>query len=149
MNCVQVVRRWNEAVRQWQESSAELDELSAVMAEVFDEAIEFYPARKFPEAAPCHGLIEFARWMARYLEAWSFDLKIEELVAVGEDRVLDWGMLHAQGRASGVRMAGELFECHWLQEGRIVRVEHHLTLKGALQAFGLHAETLEAAGLRS
>jgi hypothetical protein len=44
-------------------------------------------------------------------------------------------------------LEGELYHCFWLRHGRFIRVEDHLTAKGALHALGLSGETLEAAGL--
>ena len=40
------------------------------------------------------------------------------------------------------------YHCCWLRHGRFIRVEDHLTARGALHALGLSGETLEAAGLR-
>ena len=31
---------------------------------------DYYPVRKFPEARPCHGIEEFARFQAEYQDAW-------------------------------------------------------------------------------
>jgi hypothetical protein len=56
--------------------------------------------------------------------------------------------LRGEGRGSGIRLEGDVFQCYWLRHGRFFRVEDHLTLRGALHALGLQGETLEAAGLR-
>jgi hypothetical protein len=47
-----------------------------------------------------------------------------------------------------VGLEGDLYQAYWLRHGRFIRVEDHLTAKGALHALGLTGETLEAAGLR-
>jgi ketosteroid isomerase-like protein len=135
-----------EVVRRWLESSP--DEVSTVVTELFHPDVDYYPVRKFPDAAPCHGRDEFARFVALFRETWSYELTIQELIPVGDDRVLACGTLHAEGRASRIGLAGELYPCFWLRDGRIVRYEDHVTLRGALGALGLDGETLEAAGLR-
>ena len=43
-------------------------------------------------------------------------------------------------------LEGDLYHCCWLRHGRFIRIEGHLTPKGALRAIGLEEETLEAAG---
>ena len=53
----------------------------------------------------------------------------------------------AEGRGSGVPLDDDIYRCFWLRHGRFIRVEDHLTAKGALHALGLKGETLEAAGL--
>jgi hypothetical protein len=67
---------------------------------------------------------------------------------VNDDRVLVHLSLRAEGRESGVKLEGDLYQCVWLRHGGFFRREDHLTLKGALRALGLTGETLEAAGLR-
>jgi hypothetical protein len=56
--------------------------------------------------------------------------------------------LRGEGRGSGARLEGDIYQCVWLRHGRLLRVEDHLTLSGALHALGLVGGTLEAAGLR-
>jgi len=130
--------------------SASPEEARAAVAEFLDADVDYYPVRKIPEARPCHGLEEFSRFVARYLEAWSrYEWEIQELIEVGDDRVLACVNLRAEGRESGMKLAGDLYTCIWLRHGRFFRVEDHLTLGGALHALGLEGETLEAAGLRA
>ena len=57
------------------------------------------------------------------------------------------GRIEAEGRASGAKLEGDIFQCFWLRHDRFIRGEDHLTEKGALHALGLTGETLEAAGL--
>lgn len=35
------------------------------------------------------------------------------------------------------RLEGDIYHCFWLGHGRFIRVEDHLTAKGALNALGL------------
>jgi hypothetical protein len=114
-----------------------------------DPDVDYHPVRKFPDTRPVHGREDWARWYQQYRAAWaSYELVANELIPVGDDGVLVCATLRAQGIGSGVTLEGELFQCFWLRDGRCHRVEDHLTLKGALHALGLDAETLEAAGLR-
>ena len=93
---------------------------------------------------------EFSQFLVRFWDAYarSSEWAIRELIAVGDDRVLACLKLRAEGRGSGMKLEGDLYQCLWLRHGRFFRVEDHLTLKGALLALGLEGETLEAAGLR-
>ena len=80
---------------------------------------------------------------------WSdFAFSVQQMVEVDDDRVLARATMRASGRGSGIKLEGDLYVCVWLRQGRVARVEDHLTLKGALHALGLEGETLEAAGLR-
>jgi SnoaL-like domain len=122
----------------------------AVVDEFWDEDCDYYPVRKFPEARPCHGRQELSSFLTGYLEAFSiYEWAVQDLVAVGDDRVLAHINVRAEGRGSGVELEGGLYQCFWLRHGRFFRVEDHLTSKGALRALGLEGETLEAARLRS
>ena len=105
--------------------------------------------RKFSDARPCHGLDESSKFLTRWGEAWSrLEWAVNELIEVGDDRVLACATLRAEGRGSGVKLEGDIYQCEWLRHGRLFRVEDHLTLSGALHALGLEGETLQAAGLR-
>src|SRR5918992_2029680 len=129
---VEVVRRFLAAL------SASPEELRASAAEFWDADADYYPVRKFPEAQPCHGLEEVSQFLARFREAWSrYEEAILEVVEVDEDRVLVRRNLRAEGRESGMKLAGDVYTCLWLRHGRFFRVEDHLTLRGALHALGL------------
>jgi ketosteroid isomerase-like protein len=72
---------------------------------------------------------------------------IQDLIEVGDDRVLLCARMRTEGRGSGLKLEGDLYQCYWLRHGHCFRLEDHLTLKGALHGLGLTGETLEAAGL--
>jgi hypothetical protein len=58
---------------------------------------DYYPVRKFPEARPCHGLDEIARFQAEYIDAWGgYECAITKLIAVGDDRVFVQTIVHAE-----------------------------------------------------
>jgi len=137
------VRRWHTAI------SASAEDAVAAISELMEPDIDYYPVRKFPEARPCHGRDDLARFLVGYLESWSLsDWKVNELFEVGDDRVLVCAELVAEGQGSGIRLEGDLYHCYWLRHARFLRIEDHLTLMGALYALGLEGDTIEAAGLR-
>jgi hypothetical protein len=140
---VEVVRRFFLAAL-----SGSPEEIRASVAGFWDADADYYPVRKFPEAQPCHGLEEIAQFLVRFREAWSrYEDAVQNLIEVGDGRVLVFANLRAEGRESGMKLEGDLYRCMWLRHGRFFRVEDHLTLSGALHALGLQGETLEAAGL--
>jgi ketosteroid isomerase-like protein len=141
---VEIVRRSLAAL------SASPDEVRASVAEFWDADADYYPARKFPEAQPCHGLEEITNFLVRFREMWSrFDWTVHEVIDVGDERALSHLTLRAEGRESGAELEGDLYQSYWFRHGRLLRVEDHLTLKGALYALGLEGDTLEEAGLRA
>jgi hypothetical protein len=138
-----------ERVRRYSTAISAAAEVPAAIAEFWDPDADYYPVRKFPEARPCHGRQEVSSFLTGYLEAFSvYEWAILDLIAVGDDRVLAYMDIRAEGRGSGVKLEGGLYQCYWLRHGHFFRLEDHLTLKGALHALGLQGETLEAAGLR-
>jgi hypothetical protein len=138
-----VVRRWIAA------TSAGPQGARAAIAELWDADAEYYPARKFPEAQPCHGAGEVSQFFSRWLETWSrLDWTVRDLLDMGDDRVLACLTMHAEGRGSGMKLEADLYLCAWLRRGRLIRQEDHLTLRGALHALGFEGGTLEAVGLR-
>ncbi len=108
------------------------------IAPLYDPEIDYYPVRKFPDSKPCHGLSELRQFYDSYKEAWeSFEWKIVDVVAVGDDRVLAHLHMAGAGRGSGVTIAGDLYACYWLRAGRIFRHDDHLTEEGARRALGM------------
>jgi hypothetical protein len=138
---IEVVRRLIAAVKRGTEDAL------ASAAELCEPDIDYYPIRKFPEAKPCHGLDEYSRFLIRYLDAWRVGWADHKLIDVGDERVLLRGTLQTEGHGSGVALEGELHQCFWLRHGRVFRQEDHLTLRGALRAFGLEGDALDSAGL--
>jgi SnoaL-like domain len=140
-----------EIVRRTLEQYGELAPMDTpqFVDQFWDPEGDYYPVRKFPEARPCHGRDEIARFQAEFVDAWGrYEYAIKRLIAVGDDRVFVHATVHAEGRESGVNLDGDLYHCVWLRHGCIFRWEDHLTMKGALHSLGLSGENLEAAGLR-
>jgi hypothetical protein len=139
---VEVVRRF---IDQYGDAPSDLQGLAA---NFFEPDADYYPVQKFPEARPCHGVEEIARFQADYRDAWDrYEMEVNKLIPVSDDRVLAHSTIKAEGRESGVKLDGDLYQCVWLRHGRFMRWEDHLSLRGALRALGLSGETLEAAGL--
>ena len=138
---MEIVRRAMEQYRAPMDTPQFVDQF-------WDPEGDYYPVRKFPNARPCHGRKEIARFHAEYMDTWDrWEYAIRRLIAVGDDRVFVHATVHAEGHESGVKVDGDLYFCAWLRQGRFFRWEDHLTLPGALHALGLSGETLEAAGL--
>ena len=138
-----------DVVRSTLEAWGALADTGELVDRFWDPDADYYPVRKFPEARACHGRDEIAQFQADYLSAWDrYEAVINDLIAVGDDRVLAHTTVRGEGRESGVKLDGDLYHCFWLRHQRIFRVEDHLTLTGALRALGLSGDSLEAAGLR-
>jgi ketosteroid isomerase-like protein len=124
------------------------DDTSQYAEEFWEPDGDYYPAKGFPDARPCHGHAELSRYLADYLRAWDrFEFAINRLIAAGDDHVLSHVTVRAEGRKSGLRLNGDLYQCVWLRNGRVLRQEDHLTLQGAIRGLGLEGETLRSAGL--
>jgi ketosteroid isomerase-like protein len=133
------VRRWMSVP--WAESRAAIEAF-------WDADADYYPVRKVPEARPCHGQDEVAQFFDEFADAFSrLHTELRWQIPVPGDRVLGCANLRTEGRGSGISLEGDVYYCFWMRHGRFFRVEDHLTLKGALYAFGFEAETLEDAGL--
>jgi SnoaL-like domain len=141
---VEIVRRYLEELPP---EGLPLEQNLAWVTGFWESDGDYYPVRKFPEARPCHGREEMARFFTEYRATWHYRFVVEDARAIADDRVLVRGRISAEGTASGVALEGDLYHCFWLRHGRFIRVEDHLTAKGALHALGLKGETLEAAGL--
>jgi hypothetical protein len=141
---VEIVRRYLEGL-----AALSPEQLPAWLDGFWESDGDYYPVRGSPEARPCHGREQIVAFLAEYRAVWdAYRYEIKDVWAVADDRVLVHGHVSAEGRASGMPVEGDLNHCCWLRHGRFIRVEAHLTLRGALHALGLSGETLEAAGLR-
>ena len=140
---LEIVRRYLGGLE-----DASLEQIPAWVARFWESDGDYYPVRGFPEARPCHGREEIGAFLAEYRAAWdAYRYEIKDVRAIADDRVLVLGHVSAEGRASRMPVEGDLNHSCWLRHGRFIRVEDHLTLRGALHALGLGGESLEAAGL--
>jgi hypothetical protein len=118
------------------------EEWLELLPQLYDPDCDYYPARAGPEAGARHGVDETAAYLREWWSAWE-DLRFEivEITPVDEARALAHIQISAQGFSSGVDLAGDLFICFWLRNGRFLRVEDHMTERGARRALGLPEET--------
>jgi ketosteroid isomerase-like protein len=143
---VEVARRYLQGT---EEGMRGIEAINALVDEFWEPDGDYYPVRRWPEARPCHGRAEIVRFLSAIYPAWeNYRYAIKDARAVGDDRVLVYGEIRAAGRASGVALEGATYHCFWLRHGRFIRVEDHLTAKGALHALGLSGEALETTGLQ-
>jgi hypothetical protein len=141
---VEVVRRWVAI------GSVGPEEVRATVAEFCDADVDYYPFRKFSDARPCRGLEESSKFLAGWGEAWSrLEWAVHELIEVGDERVSVCASLRAEGRGSGVKLEGDLYQCVWLRHGRLVRIEDHLTLGAASMHWGSRAKPSKPRGCGS
>jgi hypothetical protein len=138
-----------EIVRRYFEEAPDATEQYAAWGDRFWEPdADCYPARKFPEARPCHGREEIVRFLIEFRAVWEgYRMQVKDARATGDDRVLTHVHITGAGRTSGLGLESDVYVCSWLRHGRFIRQEDHLTAKGALRALGLSADALEAAGL--
>ena len=128
-------------------AAAPQDEIAEWFDGFWEPEGDYYPARKFPEARPCHGREEIVRFFTEYRAAWDYRLTVRDGLAVGDDRVVVRTRIETAGKRSNVTLEDDLYHCFWLRHRRFIRVEDHLTAKGALHALGLSDDAVEAAGL--
>jgi hypothetical protein len=114
-------------------------------AAFWDHDGDYYPVRKFPEARPCHGLDELARFITEYAEAWGdYSYELKEIRGLDDVRVLVHGRIRAVGRGSGMQLEGDIYQCFWLRNLRVIRQEDHLTPAGAARALGVSEQALSS-----
>jgi SnoaL-like domain len=115
----------------------EIGDYASRAGDYWEPTGDYYPVAGFPEARPCHGPDEVVAFLGDFLSAWdSYDYEIVDATAVGDDRVFLHGRIKAEGRVSGASLEGDIYHCCWLRHGRFIRIEDHLTKKGALEALG-------------
>ena len=107
--------------------------------EGLDDEVEFIPLTALLDGATYRGTDGVRRGMDDWRRDWEvYEITIEELRDLSEDRVLAIGSWHARGRRSGVEL--RLQQAAWLAHYRNRKVLR-------LQTFTDRTEALEAAGL--
>jgi ketosteroid isomerase-like protein len=75
-----------------------------------------------------------------WFRAFPFDeweVKLEEVIAAPEDRVITMSRQHGRGASSGAVAELELAQIATVRDGRVVRIDNYLDRKKALRAAGL------------
>lgn len=117
------------------------EQMEAQIGELWDPDCDYYPVRRWTEAAPCHGRDEVTRFFLQIWDAWqTLDYRLADVQALEGDRSLARGHMSGVGRGSGIEVEGDVYHVIWLRLGRVFRMEDHLTERGALGALGLEAE---------
>jgi hypothetical protein len=126
------------AVRRWLGAAADADAICRRVEELFDEQADYYPVAKIPEAAPAHGLEEIEAFMRAWFTSWDqWRLELRWIEELPGERVI------ARADATAVSLTGvpdlraEFHFVFWLRHGRFLRVEDHLSERGARRALGL------------
>jgi len=126
---MEVVRRANDAFNR-----RDVDAWTSFLS----PDIVFRPVPRFPESQERQGLGAMRRWMEEWYDAWADDLTSQtESIREYGDVVIALLKFTAHTKASGVEVAGGIFEVCQFREGKISSVED----------FTDHAEALKAAGL--
>ena len=68
-------------------------------------------SRKLPDSRPVAGGAR-SNFLTEYRDAWdSYEMEVKKLIPVNDDRVLVHLSLRAEGRESGVKLEGDLYQC--------------------------------------
>jgi ketosteroid isomerase-like protein len=105
----------------------------------FDPEVVMFPTPSGPDAAaPYVGYDGLNAWVRDFREALGdFQTYAQEIIDVGDSRVLAITVVHGEGRASGIPFDFRSATVYTLRDGRIVRVEAYDTKVEALEAVGL------------
>jgi uncharacterized protein len=106
--------------------------------DTIDPDVELYSPLASTRGGPYRGHDGYMQWLADIDEQFDrWELRVEEWIELGDDRVLGLGVIHARGRGSGAELdqpVGWLFS---LRDGKLIRYD----------AFYDHDEARRAAGL--
>jgi hypothetical protein len=132
---LEVVRRWLSPSREHHFSEAEFHDR---IQELWDPEATYHPSPKLASAEPSVGREAIEAWYQQWFEGferWRFELLLLE--PLPGDRVLAHTRVRGKGRASGAEVDAEIFFSIWMRHGRFLRLEDHLTERGARRALGL------------
>jgi ketosteroid isomerase-like protein len=100
--------------------------------------IVFRPVPTFPDSQERRGLDAMRYWMAEWFEVWADDHTIQaKSIREYGDAVIALLRFTGHARASGVEVAGGIFEVFRFHEGKISSVEDFTDRAEALNAAGL------------
>jgi ketosteroid isomerase-like protein len=139
---VEVVRSaLEEASRVKDPSGRRIDALDretlAVVFDSFDREIELHEDPSFPEAGVYRGIEALDRYFAQFTESFDeFSFEAEDLIDLGEDRVLIFFRLRTRGKGSGAAVEARPGWIYTIRERKVVRIEAYLDRAEALAAAG-------------
>jgi ketosteroid isomerase-like protein len=140
---VEVIRAvLEQASRVKDPSGRQLDALDretlAVVFEFFDPEIEVHEDPSFPEAGVYRGVEAAARYFTQFTESFDqFTLEVEDLVDLGDGKVLMLFRLHTRGKESGATVEAHPGWIFTIRDRKAVRIEAYLDRDEAYAAAGL------------
>jgi ketosteroid isomerase-like protein len=140
---VEVIRAaLEQASRVKDPSGREVDALDretlAVVFEFFDPEIEVHEDPSFPEADVYRGVEAAARYFTQFTESFDeFTFVVEDLVDLGEGRVLLLMRLRTRGKESGATVEAHPGWIYTIRDRKAVRLEAYLDRDEAYAAAGL------------
>ncbi len=100
--------------------------------------IVYRPVPTFTDSRERQGLGAMRRWMEEWLDAWADDYTTRaESVREYGDVVIALLRFTGHAKASGVEVAGGIFEVYRFREGKIASVEDFTDRAAALKAAGV------------
>jgi ketosteroid isomerase-like protein len=126
---VEIVRRANDAFNR--------RDVDAWLS-FFSPDIVYRPVPTFPDCQERQGLGAMRRWMEEWHGAWADDYTTQaESIREHGDVVIALLRFTGHARASGVEVAGGIFEVYRFRDGKIASVEDFTERCEALKAAGL------------
>jgi ketosteroid isomerase-like protein len=128
-DAVELVRRANDAFNR--------RDVDAWMS-FYSADIVYRPVPSFPDSQERQGLDAMRRWMEEWHEAWADDYTTQaESIREYGDVVIALLRFTGHAKASGVEVAGGIFEVYRFRDGKIASVEDFTDRAEALKAAGL------------
>jgi ketosteroid isomerase-like protein len=102
-----------------------------------DPDVELVPLRAVLEGGSYHGAEGLRKLLEDLGDDWErFNLRADEFLPIGNDRVLVMGNVRARGKASGVEVDYAAAWLCYLRAGKVVRVRFYSDREQALAAAG-------------
>jgi ketosteroid isomerase-like protein len=106
--------------------------------ELFDAEIEVREDPRFPEAGVYRGLDAVRAYFIQFTQQFErFVFELDDVLDVGDDRVVLLFHLHGSGKGSGALFEADPAWIYTLREGKVVRIEAYLDRREGLEAAGL------------
>jgi ketosteroid isomerase-like protein len=126
---VEIIRRANDAFNR-----RDVD----AWVSFFAPDIVYRPVPTFTDSQERQGLGAMRRWMEEWFDAWADDYTTQaESIREYGDVVIALLRFTGHAKASGVEVAGGIFEVYRFREGKIASVEDFTERAEALKAAGL------------
>ena len=110
-------------------------DFDAALSDV-DESVTWRPIFSI-DAALLEGTEEVRASFLRTVESLDLRIEVEELIPVGDETVVAIAKWTGRGSGSGTPVGQTAVQVFTLEDGRLVKVESHLSKREALEAAGL------------